>query len=124
MKKSFTLIEVLIATILVLISSIAILSTISNTKQLTEIIKKNKSFYLKASIIVNESKKNRTNLYEYLDDFKIDNDSIIKHLKKTNFKYKITNSKNSFFSNYQKSTIKMDIYNKHHSLLVYKLEIK
>jgi len=124
MKKSFTLIEVLIATILVFITSITVLSSIGNTKKLIQMIQNNKIFYLKASLITNEYNKNGQNLYEYVNDFNIDNDIIIKNLKSTKYEYNLKTIKYISLPKYKEVISKLEIYDKYHSLVIYKLDIK
>jgi len=123
MKKGFTLIEVMIATVIVMIASFAVLSMSSNSKHLFNLITQNNDFTLKASVIAIEQKNK--NLYENVLDFNITNDYIIHTLKKYKFDFQIKKNIKVFKEFGLKEEIKtINVYNKHHQIQVYEVEIK
>ena len=125
MKKSFTLIEVLVATLIFFLVTMAIFDSISNSKFLFQRIDEYKNFSLRSSIVFVEKKK-RKNLYEELADFNISNDKIIHSLKKYNIKLQTINDvsqkiniiKTTFFIN------RLKAYDKHNSAYIYSLGLK
>lgn len=127
MKKSFTLIEVLVATLIVFLVVNAVYQSISNYKFLIHSLKDYRNFVLASSIVFIE-KKERKNLYENLIDFNITNDEIIKNLKKYTIKleiikdfshdYNLSGKKINFYIH------KLKAYNKFHSTYIYDLGIK
>lgn len=92
MKNSFTLIEVLIAVIILLISASVFFEITSNTKHLVNLYINNKEKILKSSIVLED--KNAKNAYETLIDFGIDNDDIIVALRKDKVNKSIIKSDN------------------------------
>jgi len=123
MKKGFTLIEVMIATVIVLIASFAILSMSSNSKYLFNLITQNNDFTLKASVVAIEQKKG--NLYENLKNFNITNDYIIHILKKYKFHFKKDIDVQEFKDfNITKETDILNIYNSHNQMQIYEVKIK
>ena len=127
MKKSFTLIEVLVATFIVFIAVTAILNSVANTKHFFNLITQNKFFTLGSSVVFIEQ-KHRKNLYEDLIDFNITNDEIIEDLKKKQIKLKIYKDFSEDFNNSDAnltfSIDKLKAYDKEHSTYVYKIGIK
>jgi len=125
LKKSFTLIEVLVATLIFFLVTMAIFDSISNSKFLFQRIDEYKNFSLRSSIVFVEKKK-RKNLYEELADFNISNDKIIHSLKKYNIKLQTINDvsqkiniiKTTFFIN------RLKAYDKHNSAYIYSLGLK
>jgi len=125
LKKSFTLIEVLVATLIFFLVTLAVFNSISNSKFLFQKIDKYKNFSLISSVVFVE-KKNRKNLYEDLLDFNISNDNIIHTLKKYKIKLQTINdvsheiniTKKTFFIN------KLKAYNKYFSTFIYSLGLK
>ena len=81
MRKSFTLIEVLIATMIVFIVVGVMIDVSSNSKKLFYLTKEAEDFNLKSSVAIIEQKEVK-NLYEQLIDFNITDDEIIENLKK------------------------------------------
>ena len=77
--KAFTLLEVLIAVMILFISVSIFLGVVSDTRNLTKIYINSKEKILKSSIVLED--KNAKNAYEMLIDFHIDNDKIIHFLK-------------------------------------------
>jgi len=127
LKKSFTLIEVLVATFIVFVAVTAILNSVTNTKHFFNLITQNKFFTLDSSIVFLEQ-KHRKNLYEELIDFNITNDEIIEDLKKQNIKLKIYKDFSEDFNdsdvNFTFSINKLKAYDKQHSSYVYEIGIK
>lgn len=121
MKKGFTLIEIMVAVVIVLVATFSVLNLSSNSKHLFEIVEKNSLFSLKASIVANE--QNSSNLYENLIDFNITNDEIIHSLKKEKLNILIQ-SHTEKFENLELETKKMKIYNKTNQLNLYEVNIK
>ena len=127
MKKAFTLIEVMVATIIVFLVTFAVLDSISNTRKLFKILSSHKQFNLISSIAFLQQNKNK-NLYEKLIGFNITNDKIIHILKK----YSINLEKEFDYSNeYNVSNIKIKemiyktkAYNKYNSSTIYEIGIK
>jgi len=127
LKKAFTLIEVMVATVLVFLVTFAILNSISNIRGLFRVFDSHKKFELISSIAFlqpNESK----NLYEKLIEFNITNDKIIHTLKK----YSIDLEKEIDYSNeYNISNMKikeviykLKAYDKYNSSIVYEIGIQ
>ena len=113
--KSFTLIETLIATILVFILTISIYNFTSESRFLINRIKDYKDFEYKSSIVLLTKKQG--NLYEVLADMNITNDSIIHSLKKYKIFLEISND-----SNYEKINLqKIKAYDKYYSTYVYSI---
>jgi len=83
MKKAFTLIEILLAVMILLISSTIFISISQNTKHLLKILLIQKDKVLLSSTMIDA--KNNQNLYDTLISFNIDNDKIIHSLKKKHF---------------------------------------
>ncbi len=81
MRKSFTLVEVLIATMIVFIVVGVMIDVSSNSKKLFYLTKEAEDFNLKSSVAIIEQKEVK-NLYEQLIDFNITDDEIIENLKK------------------------------------------
>ena len=125
MKKAFTLIEVLVATLIFFLVTMAVFEAVSNSKFLFQKIDEYKNFSLRSSIVFVEKKK-RKNLYEELVDFNISNDKIIHTLKKYNIKLQTINdvsqeiniTKTTFFIN------RLKAYDKHNSAYIYSLGLK
>ena len=90
--RSFTLIEVLIAVIVLVVSSVVFIESVANSKRLILFYLNLREDILKSSIIINQ--KVVTNAYESLIDYKIDNDFIIRELKKYKTKIKVDRLKN------------------------------
>jgi len=78
--KSFTLLEVIIAVLILFISASIFLEIVGNTRYLVNLYTTYKEKILKSSIVLQN--QNTKNAYESLIDFKIDNDEIIHYLKK------------------------------------------
>jgi len=125
LKKAFTLIEVLVATLIFFLVTMAVFDAVSNSKFLFQKIDEYKKFSLLSSIVFVEKKK-RKNLYEELVDFNISNDKIIHTLKKYNIKLQTVNdvsqeiniTKTTFFIN------RLKAYDKHNSTYIYSLGLK
>jgi len=124
MKKGFTLIEVMVAVVIVMIATFSVLSLSGNTKHLISLFDKNNEFRLKATVLVND--RNGSNLYENLIDFNITNDEIIKTLKKEKLKYIISVDSKDELKNFKltKTIKKLKIYNKTNQIIIYEVEIK
>ena len=90
--KAFTLIEVMISVIILFISASVFLEITANTKHLVNLYIKKKNKVLKSSVVLEQ--KVTKNAYEALIGFNIDNDEIIKNLKKDKINIKITKTNN------------------------------
>ena len=124
MKKSFTLIEVLVATLIVFLVSMAVFNAISHSEFLFKRIDEYKNFSLASSVIFVE-KKNRKNLYEDLaDDFNISNDQIIHTLKKYQIKLQTINDVSEDINITKIFINKLKAYNKYDSTYIYSLGLK
>ena len=123
MKKSFTLIEVLVATLIFFIVTIAIFNSISNSKFLFQKIDEYKKFSLASSVIFVE-KKNGKNLYEDLLDFNITNDKIIHTLKKYEIKFTRTNDLSKEMNKTKIFINRLKAYDKYNSTYIYSLGLK
>ena len=127
MKKAFTLIEVMVATVLVFLVTFAILNSISNIRGLFRVFDSHKKFELISSISFLQPNKSK-NLYEKLIEFNITNDKIIHTLKK----YSIDLEKEIDYSNeYNISNMKikeviykLKAYDKYNSSIVYEIGIQ
>ena len=125
MKKAFTLIEVIVAILIVFMSVYAILNIVSNNKKLIQIFLNNQNFALKASIALIENNKNLRNNYERLIDFNITNDKIIEVLKKDNINLEKKIDYNEEY-NISKNAIeiiltKLKAYNRTNSIIIYSI---
>jgi len=123
LKKSFTLIEVLVATLIFFIVTIAIFNSISNSKFLFQKIDEYKKFSLASSVIFVE-KKNGKNLYEDLLDFNITNDKIIHTLKKYEIKFTRTNDLSKEMNKTKIFINRLKAYDKYNSTYIYSLGLK
>jgi len=127
LKKAFTLIEVMVATVLVFLVTFAILNSISNIRGLFRVFDSHKKFELISSISFLQPNKSK-NLYEKLIEFNITNDKIIHTLKK----YSIDLEKEIDYSNeYNISNMKikeviykLKSYDKYNSSIVYEIGIQ
>jgi Tfp pilus assembly protein PilE len=118
LKKSFTLIEVLIATMVVFIAVGAILGVSSNVKYMINTIISSNNFNLRSSIALIEQKDVK-NLYEQIVDFNISDDDIIKSLKQEKIVLEKTEE------NEDNLTItKLKAYNKNFSNIVFEIGIQ
>ena len=125
MKKSFTLIETMVAVIIFFIAVFAIMNILANSKYLVNELFNQEDFNIKSTVALIEA-KNVKNIYDQLSDFNIDNDKIIRHLKQE----KITIKKKEVFNediNYSDIKAlkinKIIAYDKYHKNGVYELEI-
>ena len=126
MKKAFTLIEVMVATVIVFVAVYAIMNVVSNNKKLTQIFLNNKIFALKASVAFVEDKDAKNN-YERLINFNITNDKIIHTLKKDNIsldKEEDYKEEYNFSNNINAVLNKLKAYDKTHSVIIYSIGIK
>jgi Na+-transporting NADH:ubiquinone oxidoreductase subunit NqrC len=127
LRKSFTLIEILIAVTLFFIVVESVLNVVSVHKKLIYLFEKNKDFALKASIAFIEN-KNVKNNYERVIEFNIKNDNIIYILKKDKIKIeKIKDTQQEYnFSNmhFNETIEKLKAYNKYNSLIIYSIGVK
>jgi len=125
--RGFTLIEVLVSTLIVFIAVSVVLNITSNTTKFFSLIVDRNDFALKSSIIFLEQNKSK-NLYENLIDFNITNDSIIHTLKHTKLSFKRENSiKMDFnFSNrsFQFYIDKLKVYSNKNSAYGYEVGIR
>jgi len=127
LKKAFTLIEVMVATVLVFLVTFAVLNSISNIRHLFKVFDSHKSFELISSVAFLQPNRSK-NLYEKLIEFNITNDKIIHTLKK----YSINLEKEIDYSNeYNISNVKikeiiykLKAYNKYNSSIVYEIGIQ
>jgi len=127
LKKAFTLIEVMIAVIIVFITVDAVMNVVGNNKHLIQILLENKNFALKSSVAF-FGKKNMKNNYERLIDFNITNDKIIHVLKKDEIKVERDQDlKQDYnFSNSAISEVidRLKAYDKTHSTTIYSIGIQ
>jgi len=100
-----------------------VLNITSQTKHLTDLFTKHRIFAYKASVSAVEEKTAR-NVYEELRDFNIKNDKIIKKLKNERQFFKKDILFNDFVNiegkNINVKLIKIKIYDKQHSVTLYK----
>jgi len=124
MKRGFTLIEIMVAVVIVMIATFSVLNLSANSKHLFNLITKNNDFSLKASVLVNE--RNSSNLYDNLVDFNITNDNIIHTLKTEKLNIKITQDSKEELKEFSlsKEIMKIKVYNKTNQLTVYEVNIK
>ena len=128
MKKSFTLIEVLMAVIIIFIAVGAVIGISSNTKHLFQILINKKNFNLLSTITFTEL-NNRKNLYEEALDFNITDDELISYLKskKINTIENLDYMMEFNLSEGKKTVIKINkikVYDKEYSNYVYGMDIK
>jgi len=127
LKKAFTLIEVMVAVMIVFVVVSAILNVINNNKKLIQIFIENKNFALKASVAFIENKDVKNN-YEKLIDFNITNDKIIHILKNDSIELiREEDSREEYnFSNinFTKVIEKLKAYDKTHSTTIYSIGIR
>ena len=121
--KSFTLIEVLIATMILVIASISFLDFSNNSKNIFSFLNSQNVINLKSTVILN-TKNPKNNMYENLIDFKIDNDNIIHSLKKDKFNFSSNLDSSQKIENFKLIINQQKIYDKHHQSVTYQVEIK
>lgn len=120
MKKAFTLVEVLIASMIVFIAVFALLNLCSNMKFMIGSLTDMNIFNLKSSVALIEQKNVKT-LYEQLSDFNITDDEIIHDLKREKIYLKKTKQKtvaNSLIITFIKA------YNKYYSNTAVQMRMK
>jgi prepilin-type N-terminal cleavage/methylation domain-containing protein len=127
LKKAFTLIEVMVAVMIVFIVVSVAMNIISNNKKFIEIFIDNKNFALKASVAFLENKDAKNN-YEKLIDFNITNDKIIHILKKDEIKVDTIEDTKEEYNltkfNFTKVVNKLKAYDKIHSVIIYSIGIQ
>jgi prepilin-type N-terminal cleavage/methylation domain-containing protein len=118
--RGFTLIEVLVSVMILVIASIAFFNVTGSSYKLFEIFEKKMEFDLKASISLVEEKGG---VLKDIVDFDIKNDEILKALKiKVNFEKKTDFRRD--FNNTDIVLYKLKAFDKQHSKTVYSLEVK
>ncbi|MEO1924172.1 MAG: hypothetical protein ABGX25_06650 [Nautiliaceae bacterium] len=128
MRKSFTLIEVLIATMIIFIVVGVMIDVSSNSKKLFYLTKRAEDFNLKSSVAIIEQKEVK-NLYEQLIDFNITDDEIIENLKKEEISLEIEEDLRKDFNISENKNIsviikKIKAYNKEFSNTAYEIEVQ
>ena len=121
--KGFTLIEVLIATMILVIASISFLDFSNNSKNMFSFLNSQNIINLKSTVILN-TKNPKKNMYENLIDFKIDNDNIIHSLKKDKFNFSSNLDSSQKIENFKLVINQQKIYDKHHQSVTYQVQIK
>jgi prepilin-type N-terminal cleavage/methylation domain-containing protein len=118
--RGFTLIEVLISVIIIVLASAAFFEITQNSYKLYEMFEGKKEFDLKASIPLIEEKGG---ILKEIIDFDIKNDEILKALKvKVDFDKKVDFRRD--FNNTDIVLYRLKAFNKTHSKIIYSLEIK
>ena len=127
MKKSFTLIEIIIAVIIAYISVMAVMDVIASKKHLINLSEGNKIFSLYASVAFLSSKIKGSD-YDRLIDFNITNDEIIRDLKKERIYIKkeqnLVQEYNLSNSAFREIIYKIKAYDKFHSITLYSIGIQ
>jgi Tfp pilus assembly major pilin PilA len=127
LKKAFTLIEVMVAVMIVFIVIGIAMNIVGTNKKLIELLMENRLFALKASVVFIENKDVKNN-YERLVDFNLTNDKIIRVLKKDEIKLDtFEDFKQEYnFSNFHFTEIikKLKAYDKTHSVIIYSIGIQ
>jgi len=127
LKRAFTLIEVMVAAVLVFLVTFAVLNSISNIRHLFKVFDSHKEFELISSIAFLQPDKSK-NLYEKLIEFNITNDKIIHTLKKysINLEKEIDYSNEYNISNMKIKEViyKLKAYDKYNSSIVYEIGIQ
>jgi prepilin-type N-terminal cleavage/methylation domain-containing protein len=127
LKKAFTLIEVMVAVMIVFVAVNAVMNIIGNNKKLIEIFIKNKEFVLKSSVAFIEDKDMKNN-YERLLEFNIKDDKILHILKKDEIKLDKTEDIREEYNfsniNFTKVIEKLKAYDKTHSAIIYSIGIQ
>ena len=127
MRRAFTLIEILVSVVIIFVVMSVALNITTNAKHIFDLSGKASDFEYIASVGALED--NKTSVYEKLKDFHIDNDDIIHTLKKEKL-HKDENTIYSLEGNMDENIsviITLDqlkIYDKHNSLILYKVNIK
>jgi len=123
LKKAFTLIEVMVSTLIVFLVIFAVMNSISNVKYLLNIFSSHKKFELISSIAFLEEKKSK-NLYEKVLDFNIKNDEIIHTLKKYSINIEKKPIYSMLYKNKKITIYKIKAYDKTHSNFIYSIGVK
>ena len=127
MKKSFTLIEVMVAVMIVFVVVSVAMNIVGNNKKLIQMFIENKDFALKSSVAFIENKDVKNN-YERLINFNIKNDKIIHILKKDEIKLDTIEDTRQEYNltkfNFTEIIDKLKAYDKTHSAIIYSTDIK
>ena len=128
MKNAFTLVEVLIATMIVFIAVGVVLDVSSNSRKLFSLMSSAKDFELKSSIALIEQKDVK-NLYEQLIEFNITDDEIIENLKKERVALETTEDSRQDYNLTENKNIsvvvkKIKAYSKEYSNTVYEVDVQ
>ncbi len=119
--KAFTLLEVLVSVMILLLASAVFFSLTSNSVHLFNLFEKRKYFELKATVPLTEEKGG--NLKEILVNFKIRNDKILKALnQKIEFEKRVDLKQD--FNDTNVMIYRLNAYDKTNSLKIYSLGIK
>jgi prepilin-type N-terminal cleavage/methylation domain-containing protein len=127
LKKAFTLIEVMVAVMIVFVVVSVSMNIVSNNKKIIQMFVDNKNFALKSSVAFIENKDVKNN-YERVIDFNIKNDKIIHTLKKDKIKLDVIEDTRKEYNftkfNYTEIINKLKSYNKTYSTIIYSIGIQ
>jgi Tfp pilus assembly major pilin PilA len=127
LKKAFTLIEVMVAVMIVFIVIGIAMNIVGTNKKLIELLMENRLFALKASVVFIENKDVKNN-YERLVDFNLTNDKIIRVLKKDEIKLERVEDTRQEYNltkfNFTEIINKLKAYDKTRSTIIYSIGIK
>jgi Tfp pilus assembly protein PilE len=127
LKKAFTLIEVMVAVIIVFVVVSVAMNIVTNNKKLIQLFLDNRNFALKSSVAFLENKDVKNN-YERLIDFNITNDKIIHALKKDEIKLDTIEDTREDFNltnfNFTEIINKLKAYDNTHSTIIYSIGIQ
>jgi prepilin-type N-terminal cleavage/methylation domain-containing protein len=127
LKKAFTLIEVMVAVMIVFVVVSVAINLVSNNKKLIQMFIENKNFALKASVAFIENKDVKNN-YERVIDFNIKNDKIIHILKNDEIKLETIEDTRQEYNftkfNFTEVINRLKAYDKTHSVVIYSIGIQ
>ena len=122
MKKSFTLIEVIIAVFIFFVVVVSVMNIVNNNRHLISLLLENRDFSLKASLaFLNPDMKN--NYYRTKKDFNISNSKVIDILRKDNILVDIKEDDVNF-SKFRIIIKNLKAYDKFNSVSVYSVGIQ
>lgn len=122
MKKSFTLIEVIISVFIFFVVVVSVMNIVNNNRHLISLLLENRDFSLKASLaFLNPDMKN--NYYRAKKDFNISNSKVIDILRKDNILVDIKEDDVNF-SKFRIIIKNLKAYDKFNSVSVYSVGIQ
>ena len=120
--RAFTLIEVLIAVIILFLAAGAFLSLGSNSYRLFELYKKRNDFLLSSSLVFTENRGGR--LDEVVRDFDIKDDKVLRLLRSKKIELKSEIDLKTEFENKKITVKKLKAFDKENMAKIYGVEVR